>query len=133
MINLPTPCVQSWDNMTPVDGGRHCASCNKVIPDFTQKTEEEILEHLSNGQTCGHFRADQITDGATHGSWQHYFKWKHAIALLLMGSLFLTACRRRTTGIVAKWDDPPKHKSKEGKHGKRELREKWFTNNKDND
>ncbi len=97
MIHLPTPCYENWDEMAPAEGGRHCGSCNKILPDFTNKTEEEILEFMASSSTvvCGQFRTDQVTDGQTYGGWQHYFKWKAAVAVLLVGSLFFTSCRSK--------------------------------------
>ncbi|WP_324673653.1 carboxypeptidase-like regulatory domain-containing protein [Hymenobacter sp. GOD-10R] len=49
--------------MTPTAHGRHCASCAKVVVDFTQFTDAELLVwlHQQAGQpTCGRFRADQL-------------------------------------------------------------------------
>ena len=86
--------------MTPAGGGRHCASCNKVLPDFSQKTNEEILEYMANasGEVCGRFRADQVTDGTTYGGWKFYSKWKVAVSVLLIGSVFMISCRQKIQG-----------------------------------
>ena len=48
--------------MTPTAGGRHCASCQKTVVDFTQKTDAEIIALLTSaaGRTCGRFGADQL-------------------------------------------------------------------------
>jgi hypothetical protein len=48
--------------MTPTAAGRHCAACQKTVVDFTQKTDAEILAHLTQaaGRTCGRFRAGQL-------------------------------------------------------------------------
>jgi hypothetical protein len=48
--------------MTPANGGRHCAACQKTVVDFTQKTDAEILAYLAQatGRTCGRFRAEQL-------------------------------------------------------------------------
>jgi hypothetical protein len=48
--------------MTPAAQGRHCAACAKVVLDFTQKTDAEILTLLGrSSSTCGRFRADQLS------------------------------------------------------------------------
>jgi len=122
MIHLPTPCHEKWDNMTPVDGGRHCGSCNKVLPDFSVMQEEQIAAYFKSatGPVCGQFRADQVSDGTTYGGWKFYSKWKTAVALLLIGSMFMISCRRHTRGCVAysdKGDVKHGHK-KEQKAGK---------------
>lgn len=47
--------------MTPAAQGRHCAACNKVVIDFTQKTDAEILALLQHTSApCGRFREDQL-------------------------------------------------------------------------
>ena len=62
-IRLPQPCQESWAAMTPTPAGRHCAACQKVVVDFTQKTDAEILAYLAGvaGPACGRFRAGQLT------------------------------------------------------------------------
>ncbi|QHJ08456.1 carboxypeptidase-like regulatory domain-containing protein [Hymenobacter busanensis] len=48
--------------MTPTATGRHCAACQKVVIDFTQKTDAELLAFLRQrpGNTCGRFAAGQL-------------------------------------------------------------------------
>ncbi|MCB2378570.1 carboxypeptidase-like regulatory domain-containing protein [Hymenobacter sp. BT635] len=48
--------------MTPQGAGRHCAACQHVVIDFTQKTDAEILAVLASsaGQGCGRFGATQL-------------------------------------------------------------------------
>ena len=62
IIRIPQPCSESWDAMTPTGTGRHCAACAKVVVDFTQQTDAEILAYLarSSGHACGRLRADQL-------------------------------------------------------------------------
>ena len=62
-IQLPQPCPESWAAMTPTPGGRHCAACQQVVVDFTQKTDAELLAYfrqVAGGSTCGRFRAGQL-------------------------------------------------------------------------
>ncbi|WP_223652488.1 carboxypeptidase-like regulatory domain-containing protein [Hymenobacter psoromatis] len=62
VVHIPRPCAESWAAMTPTPTGRHCAACQKVVVDFTQKTDAEILAFLTEakGETCGHLRDDQL-------------------------------------------------------------------------
>jgi hypothetical protein len=61
MLAVPQPCHENWAAMTPDAQGRHCAACNKVVLDFTQKTDAEILALLQRtAAPCGRFRADQL-------------------------------------------------------------------------
>ncbi|GER60892.1 hypothetical protein ULMA_30000 [Patiriisocius marinus] len=60
-ISIPEPCHEDWAKMTPTQKGRHCASCEKEVTDFTQKTDEELVKLLSNsGNSCGRFKESQI-------------------------------------------------------------------------
>ncbi|MBD2723047.1 carboxypeptidase-like regulatory domain-containing protein [Hymenobacter armeniacus] len=62
-IQIPQPCHESWDAMTPATQGRHCAACQKTVVDFTLKTDAEILAYLATaagGPTCGRFAAGQL-------------------------------------------------------------------------
>ncbi|MDF7812684.1 carboxypeptidase-like regulatory domain-containing protein [Hymenobacter sp. YC55] len=60
-LTVPTPCHENWATMTATTQGRHCAACNKVVVDFTEKTDAEILALLSQvSSTCGRFREDQL-------------------------------------------------------------------------
>lgn len=103
MIHVPNPCPEQWENMSSVNGGRYCASCNICVTDFSQMNEREIGTYLqrTSGRTCGHFRWDQVTDGTTHSGWKYFFKWKSALALLLVGSVFMISCRRHVRGCAA--------------------------------
>lgn len=61
-LTVPQPCHENWAAMTPAAQGRHCAACNKVVLEFTQKTDAEILALLQRtAAPCGRFRADQLS------------------------------------------------------------------------
>src|SRR5579864_6160519 len=60
-ISIPEPCRQSWQQMTEVSNGRHCAHCCKTVVDFTAMSNEEIITHLSNlSHVCGRFGQQQL-------------------------------------------------------------------------
>ena len=60
-VNIPEPCHEDWNKMTPKDQGRHCAACNKTVVDFTKQSDEQIIKSLeSNGNLCGRFKTQQI-------------------------------------------------------------------------
>jgi hypothetical protein len=61
-ISISKPCGENWDNFTPQENGRHCSSCSKVVLDFTNMSDRQILEFLENkkSNTCGRFRHDQM-------------------------------------------------------------------------
>ncbi|QHJ08455.1 carboxypeptidase-like regulatory domain-containing protein [Hymenobacter busanensis] len=62
VIRIPQPCHEDWQLMTPTVTGRHCTACQKVVIDFTQKTDAELLAYFRQhrGNTCGRFAAHQV-------------------------------------------------------------------------
>ncbi|RAK64598.1 hypothetical protein DLM85_18080 [Hymenobacter edaphi] len=69
--------------MTPVAGGRYCAACEKVVVDFTQMSEVEVLAWLSrHGRRCGRFRPRQLPQHQAPRTWP---AWLAAAALALSG------------------------------------------------
>ncbi|MEO1054735.1 MAG: hypothetical protein AAFX87_29150 [Bacteroidota bacterium] len=58
-IELLLNCNEDWDKMTPSGCGRHCAVCDKVVYDFTNKSIEEIRATPKRG-SCGMFTAEQM-------------------------------------------------------------------------
>jgi hypothetical protein len=63
-INIPKPCNQNWNSMTPNKNGKFCNSCNKTVVDFTKMENLEIqkylIENSSKESVCGHFKFNQI-------------------------------------------------------------------------
>lgn len=61
-IHIPEPCHEDWNAMTPADKGRHCASCNKVVMDFTAMSDAQIIAYFQSAKenTCGRFYNHQL-------------------------------------------------------------------------
>jgi hypothetical protein len=60
-ISIPEPCHQGWQNMTPVEKGRFCASCQKTVLDFTHLSDNEIIKLVSkNDNLCGRINVSQL-------------------------------------------------------------------------
>ncbi|WP_353118100.1 carboxypeptidase-like regulatory domain-containing protein [Myroides odoratus] len=54
IIDIPKPCSEDWNQMTPLEKGRHCAVCEKEIYDFSSYTEQELIEQIKKGgKLCG--------------------------------------------------------------------------------
>lgn len=62
-ISVPKPCHEDWNKMTPKDKGRFCASCEKVVIDFSKMSTEEIQDFIHQNKhqkLCGHFKQSQL-------------------------------------------------------------------------
>lgn len=61
-IYIPEPCHESWRAMSPSEKGKFCKVCTKEVVDFTNKSKEDIFEHLAkaDGKTCGRFTLNQL-------------------------------------------------------------------------
>lgn len=60
-IQIPKPCTESWDKMTPTKKGRHCGSCQKNVIDFTRFSDSELAKYVQNNEVhCGRFLASQL-------------------------------------------------------------------------
>lgn len=115
-INIPDPCSEDWDRMSPLENGRFCAVCNKCVIDFTQKAPSEIRQILAerkNEKTCGRFytvQLDPVRDSGKIGN--PFFRYLPSAlrdSRILLGVLsfilFLAGCSKkqenfRTTGLV---------------------------------
>ena len=63
-VTIPEPCHENWQQMTPVEKGRFCASCQKKVFDFTNMPDSEIVSVLrSHNHVCGRLTAKQLEDG----------------------------------------------------------------------
>src|SRR4030095_34967 len=62
-LQVPTPCHENWEKMTQTEKGRFCASCQKQVIDFSNKSDREIARFFkkpSTGSVCGRFMDDQL-------------------------------------------------------------------------
>ena len=67
IYDIPNPCTENWNAMTPGDKRRFCNTCEKVVIDFTKMSTDDILFHLKvNKNTCGHFSKHQLDRLNTH-------------------------------------------------------------------
>ncbi|MGZ4054764.1 MAG: energy transducer TonB [Bacteroidia bacterium] len=97
-ISVPNPCQEKWDSMQPQENGRYCGSCQKIVIDFTNKTEQEIIDHIaanSGKKMCGTFRTTQLQQP------NHFIespKYENSIrflaALLLVFGMSLFSCNK---------------------------------------
>lgn len=99
-VSIAEPCHEDWAKMTPTQCGAFCKACSKEVIDFTNKSEAQIVDILSQakGKVCGRFTADKlgkpISKFEPDPEWYSWKKWAIAAGVLLgVGS------------ISAKWAD----------------------------
>src|SRR5437868_15533352 len=62
-LTIPKPCHEKWDNMSPVERGKFCGSCQKQVVDFSDMSDRQVAEFFkkpSTGSVCGRFMTDQL-------------------------------------------------------------------------
>lgn len=111
-LNIPEPCHENWQQMTPNEQGRHCMACQKTVVDFTLLSDQEILDHISRASSsvCGRFNKDQLDKVYVQKKPKPHFTFRYAwnmitAAFLLTGSTTLAQSRKNTIG-KAKTDQP---------------------------
>ena len=68
-LSIPTPCYEKLDDKQAQDNGRYCGFCQKVVIDFTNKTEQEIIDYFvgnTGKKLCGTFKTTQLNQSETH-------------------------------------------------------------------
>lgn len=116
-INVPNPCSEKWELMSPQEKGRFCSACNKCVIDFTQMQPQEIRQIIDEKQgerVCGRFYNHQLSSAGKYDTLKNRFfnyipsGFQHNKMILSVFSilLFLAGCSKqktnygRTTGIV---------------------------------
>lgn len=84
-IILPKPCHEKWETMTSQEKGRFCAVCSKTVRDFTNDSDDEILDYFSNHSSqniCGNFYESQLNRNMQYSIINSLFS-KFAIGFIL--------------------------------------------------
>ncbi|MFK7747924.1 MAG: carboxypeptidase-like regulatory domain-containing protein [Kordia sp.] len=78
IVQIPEPCHEDWNKMSPTEKGKFCNICTKEVVDFTSKSDEELVTYFTNnGNLCGRFDASQlnrklIADRKKRNHWLSY-------------------------------------------------------------
>jgi hypothetical protein len=104
-ISIPQPCHENWNQMTPVEQGRHCTQCSKTVTDFTVMTNNEIINYFARqGNVCGRFGETQLAGLNNYLAVDEKpgFSWKKLAIAAAVTGLFATANAnaQRTLGKV---------------------------------
>lgn len=84
-IILPKPCQENWETMSPQEKGRFCAVCSKTVRDFTNNSDDEILDYFSDHSSqniCGNFYESQLNRSMQYSIINSLFS-KFAIGFIL--------------------------------------------------
>jgi outer membrane protein OmpA-like peptidoglycan-associated protein len=108
-IHIENPCLADWHKMTPAKSGRFCDSCRKVVIDFSDKTQEEVISYISKAadkNICGRYHERHTT--VASGKWYDFLnkielifsglKMQRLGVFLISTLLFFSACRRELLG-----------------------------------
>jgi protein TonB len=83
-------CSKDWQQMTPVEQGRHCVHCNRTVIDFTTRTQvdlEAAFQTALDGHVCGQFQQSQLASKPQ----LRYKLRRFLVALILICGLGLTS------------------------------------------
>lgn len=64
-INIPEPCSENWNEMTPTQKGAFCQKCALEVNDFTNKSGNEIRAILAQNigsRVCGRIENVQLAE-----------------------------------------------------------------------
>lgn len=102
-LSIPVPCHENWDNMSPVEKGKFCGSCQKQVVDFTSMNDREVAQFFkkpSTGSVCGRFMVDQLERDIEipkkRVPWLKYF-----FQIALPALLFSKLSAQKTMGKIA--------------------------------
>ena len=89
LLNIPEPCQENWQNMTPQEQGRFCGSCQKIVVDFSVMTDKEVLAYFSKASqhVCGRFSNDQLNKELTPTPTRKRITWAYVWNVLLASVL----------------------------------------------
>ncbi|WP_104384796.1 hypothetical protein [Sphingobacterium sp. HMA12] len=111
ILQVKEACTADWGEMTAQEQGRFCGQCKKMVVDFSQMSDQEIVDQItkSNKGLCGRFYEDQLLreldasfSFAKNPLWLN--RWNGVAAgLMLIGALSSPGVQAQTftTGEVA--------------------------------
>ncbi|MFI5151530.1 MAG: hypothetical protein ACHQRM_17515 [Bacteroidia bacterium] len=103
-LHIANPCFENWEKMLPEEQGRHCLKCKTTVTDFTDMTDQELIQFLSahKGLTgCGRFRDDQVQTDPSQ-NYGFTLKLRHMFNLILfpLFTLFSTQTRASEKAVT---------------------------------
>jgi len=105
-ITIPKPCHENWASMTSEEKGRFCQVCSKSVRDFTNASDQEIIDDLSqNSNICANFRVDQLDRNLSYSFLNSLFA-KFAVGFVLTSGGIVSAQTQPKVNHPVKTDVP---------------------------
>jgi hypothetical protein len=98
MIRIDQPCPEKWENMIPSSSGNYCDKCCKVVVDFSEKSNEEIVNYFTvnaGKKICGRFLNEQVERPKIKFRLSRFLA---ALVLVFGGMLFVSCNRNERSG-----------------------------------
>ncbi len=119
ILQVKESCSAEWNNMSPQEQGRFCGQCEKIVVDFSQMNDQEIVDQIKKASKglCGRFHEDQLMrelDATLSFSKNPIWRGRWtgiAAGLMLVGSLGFQAAQaqNKLTGEVILVQTKPKN------------------------
>lgn len=130
ILQVKESCSAEWNNMSLQEQGRFCSQCEKIVVDFSQMNDQEIVDQIKKAGKglCGRFYEDQLMrelDATLSFSKNPIWRGRWtgiAAGLMLVGSMSLqaTQAQNKLTGEVIVVQTKPK-KDKIAQQGRSNL------------
>lgn len=112
-INIPNPCSENWNEMTPTEKGAFCQKCALEVYDFTNKTGDEIRDILTlniGSPVCMRIQPKQLDElNDDFAGWKmsnkQSFHRAWVFTLFVVFGMTLFSCEEDEETIVEKYHE----------------------------
>ncbi|MDG1333525.1 MAG: T9SS type A sorting domain-containing protein [Crocinitomicaceae bacterium] len=109
-IDIPEPCSENWNEMSPTEKGAFCQKCAIDVYDFTNKSGDEIRDILTlniGGRVCGRIEPKQLEElNDDFHAWKmnnkQSFNRAWVFTLLVVFGMTLFSCEEDEVPVVQK-------------------------------
>lgn len=107
-ISVKEPCKEKFSNFSKTEKGGFCQSCEKEVIDFTNFSDNELINYLSQGnkKACGMFKASQLKTYETNSLQTMNNSMLHK-GIAMMGFSLLALCATEVKGQETASIAPP--------------------------
>lgn len=110
-INIPKPCSENWNEMTPSEKGAFCQKCALDVYDFTNKSGNEIRDILTlniGSRVCGRIEPKQLAElNHDFSAWQinnqRSYQRAWIFTLFVVFGMTLFSCEEDEVPVVKKF------------------------------